>query len=292
MIDGPGAYGRLDPNVLSLLEELQRLRAAIEGMSHRLAALERGNRELRDAVRAGRSLEATESPDSTEPDTPTEPPERPREQSSARRQYVLGTLLIALVVLAVEGMKWLHFLFGFEGVVGTLVSFNLLLFVSVIGPFALAFYVGFRRDHPVSWRFLGTFGVVVAVVLSIVSYFAWNVSEALTRLIYLISGSAKLGEGLRTWERLERAMVFDPTGLLIGYGIISAGAYVTFLSGGALSNALRRRRLPAPQLRPRENRAASTEWSPKKQAFLGFAGTVLGSVIGLIGTIITVIAGR
>jgi hypothetical protein len=81
---------------------------------------------------------------------------------------------------------------------------------------------------------------------------------------------------------------------------IALPAILLYVSGALIGNAWQRRRIgrisgttPAsPIARNRTaSRPHSAEWTPRKQAILGWSGTIIAAVLSLVGTIVTALSG-
>ena len=284
----PARYGRSDASLAALVEELRLLRGAVEGMSRRLAAFENENRELRETGDARRELELPGEPRSSDGarDATEEAREGAQTRPSTRRQYAVGTLLIAVAFCALEWLLLVLTLgLGWKtDVVTMIVIIGLTLFLRLSSPFVLALYVGVRSDDITSWGFLGRVGLVASAVLTGA---VWIADAAFYGVAHFILG----WPDERSGAILLQVIQSDPIGFIVGGSVVLLASYIMFLSGGAIGHALRGRSMAAPQIHPRASRASDEEWTPRKQALVGLVGSVIGAVTGLIGTAITAIAG-
>jgi hypothetical protein len=142
--------------------------------------------------------------------------------------------------------------------------FLLFLIAPYVAVGIFGFWVGLKRRAPGLWRHSLLIGALVGIAASL-----GMLSAALSA-----PGMPPLWDDL---FYLFSFAVFPFTPALILY-----------VSSSLIGHALQRRaiRARAGEM-PRGLDQGAAEWSPKTQALIGFAGTVLGSLIGLIGSIIT-----
>jgi hypothetical protein len=131
-------------------------------------------------------------------------------------------------------------------------------------------------------------------------------SAALAWVVFPAVFGFRLGHKLRSlrfWRNVAPGAALLAFVSLIAGGLLVGGAAV-FLAGipsivyifaAVLGNALRRRKREKlveerPSEFPPEAAPGPKGWTPRQQALVGFAGTTISALIGLISTILTVLA--
>ena len=264
-------------------QNLEALAQRIEALDQRLAVLDRENRELREAVRsgaAGRQLEMSQQ----------QPPQAkemavassktvgdlllgPRDEQAYSRpwarvlpSYVVGLLLTCVVAaygpyqdLVLSGAKGLGW-----------------MLLGAIAAFFFGVYAGDRDGRRFAFARFHYVGLITAMGTAIVMFltslwvtnFLWRPPPYPSPLGWIIENR------------------------LFPLAVVSASTWLLFVSGALLGTALQLWTSEKEQ-RGREGyiqdssegRAASTS-GVRAQVWLGFAGTVLAALIGLIGTLI------
>jgi hypothetical protein len=272
-------------------QELARRSAEAERYQQIVAALTTANASLADRLRAleppeETPLEPRESPetveeaqDRAEPVPATggahEATVRPQERSGWREpgdklpwwHYVLGLFLVSLAVAVTSNVLHLPFIVG-----------------GAIFPALFGLWVGLRQRNLRLWSRIIPFGGLVGLAV-IVGEESFRVVEA------GIDPSAPYSGAL---------LVAYLAGFLLGTATVEAGlpGWLLFVSGALIGNAWQRRRIrrisgTAPASPMSHATLASPEpsayWTPRKQAYLGFAGTIIASLISLFATVMSTI---
>ena len=192
--------------------------------------------------------------------------------------YVLGLIAVAVASGLVSTSWWTDvwfqpgFLRGLEPneLMRTIVGFE---FPEWVVPGLFGFWVGLKRQHLSLWRNLLPVGVVVATIMLLVAI-------VVTWLTF--------GQGVGWWTTLVGIVILGFVPTLIFY-----------VSGATIGRALQRRTAgkyasltPHTEAAPSAPRSTTPgdSWSPRKQAILGFVGTVIAALISLVGTIFSVMA--
>ena len=263
----PGRGTRGDTEALgALVSEMQLLRGAVEGMSRRMASLERDNRELREAVGAGRELEASR-------DQSTEQPARASGFSAVAREalpirhYILGLFFVWVFTTLDFALNDLSaYIFGTMAPRADMLRAGPDLLANVVSlralaPLAFGFYVGFWRYDPVRWKFAG-----------------------LGLLVGLGSGIAVLGVAVLAFGFPPPFdAIVDLTATYLW------GPFFLFMSGLLLGNALQRGILAAPAAPKTTPSAVVEQFSPKQQALWTIVGTVIAALIAVIPDLVSLI---
>jgi hypothetical protein len=271
--DQSALVASLEDQVRFLREELARKDAIMLRLTESIGQLE-----------APRESRASPGPDDTATDTPVpsggpqtaaERPQQPRSWRSPVDklpwwQYVLGLGLVAGLGILVSLESVANFVTSnFGNSIAIVFALVLLVWAS---PGIFGLYVGLKRRNLSLWRHLVPIGAIAGA------------AAALTAAPGLADDPSIRGGELPV---LVTGLIFFP--------------YVLFyVSGATIGRALQRRTagafadLPpdteAPPSSPRQ-RAPGDRWSPRRQAILGFAGTVVAALISFIGTLVTVLAG-
>lgn len=151
---------------------------------------------------------------------------------------------------------------------------------SVPGIFGL--WVGVKRKNLGLWRHLVPMGAVVgiATLLGVFAYFLF--SAQLTFKDFFIGQI-----------RLEEVVTVIPEFMALIGPLMILPAIILFTSGGFIGNAWRRRTAGAQYssgiqlgaggliLKPE---TSGNRWTPRKQAMVGFAGTILSAIITIMGS--------
>jgi len=257
-------------------QNLEALAQRIEALDQRLAVLDRENRELREAVRsgaAGRQLEMSQQ----------HPPAKemavassktvgdlllgPRDEQAYSRpltrvlpSYVVGLLLTCAV--AAYGPYQDLVLSGAKGL-GWMV-------LGAIAAFFFGVYAGVRDGRSFAFARFHYVGLITAMGTAIVMFltslwvtnFLWRPPPYPSPLGWIIENR------------------------LFPLSVVSASTWLLFVSGALLGTALQ---LWVSEKEQRRGGGASTvdmRAQVRTQVWLGFAGTVLAALIGLIGTLI------
>src|SRR5215203_1695111 len=258
-------------------------RRIIAGLVERIPAIE-APQEARESPQT-----VEEEPEEAEPHSATEGAqegtERPQQRSGWRApvdklpwwQYVLGLIAVAvpsgLVSTPWWTDVWFHpgFLRGleFNELMRTMLGYEFPVWVL---PGIFGFWVGLKRQNLSLWRELVPVGVVVATIMLLVAI-------VVTWLTY--------GQGAGWWGTLVGIVILEFVPTLIFY-----------VSGATIGRSLQRRtaaryaRLtPDTEAAPSAPRSTTPgdSWSPRKQALLGFVGTVIAALISLFASILTTV---
>jgi hypothetical protein len=287
---------------ISFLErELERRGDETERLHQIVAGLTRATAELSSRLP---EIEAPPEPPGT-PETAAEPEragpwsasgeaqegtERPQQRSGWRApvaklpwwHYGLGILFVFLSTCLADALVW--------ALVSVPVAIELALVFAIGWPPAGVFglWVGFRQRDPHLRSGVIRFGVIVGLAV------------ALGPLVYSLIWNSLIEE--QTLEQVFAEMfVFPPLWLWPIYIAATVlPGWLLYVSGALIGNAWQRRRTgrisgttPASPL-SRTTLASpepQAEWTPRSQAMLGFAGTVIAALISLIGTAVSVFAG-
>jgi hypothetical protein len=290
-------------------EEAAELRVRLELTAHAQSTLEEELAEVRrerDELR--RELEARREPRES-PETASVAPDRgtaSEARAGSRTPSVDSEPLSATypedsrVFLApVDKLPWWHYVLGISLVfVATYLSpalnnaleestlrrydwyrsvVLLLLFAQLWAfPGVFGFWVGFRLRNPILWSQIIPFGALVGVVTLLGPAFYFFVLPG------GYSSSYYLGN----------------VGITIGLTLLPG--WLLYVSASLIGNAWQRRRTgrisdttPASPISRTTRTSAQPreDWTPRKQAILGWSGTIISALLTLIGTIITVRGG-
>lgn len=261
----------LDEEREARTEERRRQDTVIAQLSASNAEQARTIRELEAPQEASGAAETDEeAPEGAEPQSATgataEATERRAAQPVRRLplwQWVLGGALSLLAFPAAELLAI---------VIPSLPNWTSTAFVLIPGVFG--YWVGLRLRKLSFWRHLAPMGGLLLAGVFVGSWLLWKYVVWITGWLFGF-GTA----GLSVGPSLAR----NPSlfGILL---VISPAALYSFAA--LLGNAMqRRKREQLSEAGPSESR-----WSPRQQAFVGLAGTVISAVIGLIGTMLTVMS--
>lgn len=273
------------PDSAALISELRAHNATLR---EQLAAERRANDENRRLLAAALeripAIEAPAAPESPEPrESPVtfrvgreradpgeeargqqEPTERPRQRSSWRApvdklpswQYLLGLGLIAGLLLVLT----LDFFYKLDPA-----GIRTYLFWAV--PAVFGFWVGLKRRHLSLWRNLFPIGLMAGATAAVA-----------TVPIQGTTGYSSLVE----FSLSIILFIFVPTLMLYISGAIIGRAFQRRTAGAYASLT---QDTEAPPSAPR-HRTLGDRWSPRKQAILGFSGTVVAALVSVVGQIV------
>jgi excisionase family DNA binding protein len=267
-------------------EELGAERARRQMAEERAADLEAELEALREEREPPETVE--EAPDRAEPRSAAEADqrstERPQQRSGWRApvdklpwwQYVLGLIAVAFASGLFSHPWWGDLLLpssaaGLDEPNEFLRAFLPWIFPVWAVPGIFGFWVGLKRQDLPIWRHLVPVGGIVAAVMG---------------------GAAIVVAGL-TYEQPLSA------GLIAGIVILGAvPTLIVYVSGALVGRALQRKTASAyPSSAPdagatpsvRRPSTPGDRWSPRKQALLGFAGTIIAALLSLFAPIISAI---
>jgi hypothetical protein len=179
-------------------------------------------------------------------------------------QYVLGTPTAIIAAGIIAALAW--------PLVAYLVPPRYPLQVIFVGwawfliPGTFGFWVGLKLESPIRWgRSVLTgaiFGLVSGVVLS---------------TLFIDIG----------WTIENNSIPF----LLLMFLLICLPPILAYVSGELIGKALQRRRAEEGYSEIPAHLAQRSNWTPRNQAILGFAGTLIAALLSLVGTIISVTLG-
>jgi len=276
---------RLEDEVAFLRDQVRRQQEIIAQQAMTMRQLTAAPQQ--EPSEAPETLE--EEPDRAESHSATggaqESTERPQQRSGWRApvdklpwwQYVLGLIAVAVASGLVSTPwwtdVWFHpgFLRGleFNELMRTMLGYEFPVWVL---PGIFGFWVGLKRQNLSLWRELVPVGVVVATIMLLVAI-------VVTWLTY--------GQGAGWWGTLVGIVILEFVPTLIFY-----------VSGATIGRSLQRRtaaryaRLtPDTEAAPSAPRSTTPgdSWSPRKQALLGFVGTVIAALISLFASILTTV---
>jgi hypothetical protein len=298
---------RLDALLEAKDEVIAVLRSRVESLERQLSArqkeIRRRDRLLAQFVERKPQLQAPpESP--RDPWTATEHPraaaevprpagreaqeaaERPQQRSGWREpvvklpwwQYALGLLLVFLGAFVVLRLSRLH-----PPIRSEVAWQAIYLGIGVLPPSVFGFWVGFRQRHLRLRSEVIRFGALVGVIFFL-GLLGDEIRDHLTRF-----GESPeevfesfVSVPLWIWAIVILVTVL-PSWLLYVSGALIGNAWQRYrtgrMTGTTPISPLSRTTLASPE--------PHTEWTPRKQAYLGFAGTVIGalisSLIGIVG---------
>jgi hypothetical protein len=293
--DQGGDHGTTAPEdrtaelIATLQEQLQAERQAhaearriIAGLVERIPAIE----APQEASETAETVE--EEPERAEPHAATggaeEGTERPQQQSGR--------------LVPVDKLPWWHYVIGIVAV-----------FLATFFPPA-ANLSAIRGEHyqtmprlplyvilfGAAWAVTGAFGFWVGFRQRITRFWPQNIS--IGAVVGAVAGLGIIAYllGVRGLTATDLRYPY-----IVGFlGLYALPAWLLFVSGSLIGNAWQRRRngrisgiTPAsPTMRTTPGSAQPREdWSPRKQAILGWSGTIISALITLVGTIVTVKGG-
>ena len=243
-------------------------RRIIAGLVERIPAIEAPQEASEACEKVDEEAERSEPRSTAGVDQRGREP-RSEDGSSLRRLYdVVGVILSMLAATF-----WYYLLRWFAP------SFDvayLWVGLSIVPLVVIPAFFGFRLGRKVRrlrfWRHLVLIGTLVGVGSGLVL----NVALALE----IIGRGGTLG-----------FIMFDVEGTLI----VSVTPALGYISAAILGNAIQRRNRErlveeSPSGFPQESSSAAQVWTPRQQAIVGLAGTIISALLGLFGTILTVMA--
>jgi hypothetical protein len=172
--------------------------------------------------------------------------------------YVLGLLLVSTATF-VSFFAWQTLaMFGLN-VIGNVVANVVLVWFP---PAVFGFWVGLRRVNPRFKSQVIPFGLLVGLAVSI---------GRVGQLIAVGNDYFRGGSDISYWA-----------GFLIGPAL---PGWLFYVSGVLIGTARQRRRTRRLSSTISSSPEPTTGWTPRQQAILGFAGTVIAALISLMGTI-------
>ena len=177
--------------------------------------------------------------------------------------YVLGLFLVSTATL-VSFFAWQTMsTFGLN-VIGNIVANVVLVWFP---PAVFGFWVGLRRVNPRFKSQVIPFGLLVGLAASL-----GRVGQIVAVGVYLFGGKSQgIVEDISYWG------VFLTGPALTGW--------LFYVSGVLVGNARQRRRTRRLSGTISSSPEPTTGWTPRQQAILGFAATVIAALISLMGTI-------
>jgi len=244
------------------------------------AALDR-TRELEGRLR---ELEAPAAPDEREsPEKAGERPEGVEDATGGAQEGIERPQQRSGWLAPVDKLPWWHYGLGL-----LLVFLSAITAIRPVGvtaalvpPSIFGFWVGFRQKDLRLWPRVIRFGVLVGVAdsLGVVGFMI-----GLLLALRLFIGSLPADEVAN----------FLPSAFYIVAPFFSG--WLLYVSGTLIGNALQRLRTglmsgttpvsPLSRTTP-ASPESHTNWTPRKQAMLGLAGSVIAALIGLIGNLLT-----
>jgi hypothetical protein len=180
--------------------------------------------------------------------------------------YVVGLILIFLTGFTV----WPLAIGPATDTYPSFIRFVLIFAILWLPPSIFGFWVGLKQRDPSLRRRIIPFGVLVGAV---------TVAGVLLNVLLV-----------QHWS------VYSPSYLLVWIGGVFIPPWLLYVSGVLIGNAWQRRRTSRvsgttptspifrtsrASLEPRE------DWTPRKQAILGWSGTIIAALLSLLGTVIT-----
>ena len=243
-------------------------RRIIAGLVERIPAIEAPQEASEACEKVDEEAERSEPRSTAGVDQRGREP-RSEDGSSLRRLYdVVGVILSMLAATF-----WYYLLRWFAP------SFDvayLWVGLSIVPLVVIPAFFGIQLGRKVRrlrfWRHLVLIGTLVGVGSGLVL----NVALALE----IIGRGGTLG-----------FIMFDVEGTLI----VSVTPALGYISAAILGNAIQRRNRErlveeSPSGFPQESSSAAQVWTPRQQAIVGLAGTIISALLGLFGTILTVMA--
>ena len=176
--------------------------------------------------------------------------------------YVLGLFLVSLTTFVSFLVPVLVFLATNSNAVAFIVAIVANVVLVWLPSAAFGLWVGLRRMNPHFWSRAIPFGLLVGLAASL-----GRVGQLFAVGTHFFGG----GSDMYYWS-----------GFIVGPAL---PGWLFYVSGVLVGNAWQRRRtrqlsgfIPA-------SPEPSTSWTPRQQAILGFAGTVIAAVISLMGAI-------
>jgi hypothetical protein len=183
--------------------------------------------------------------------------------------YVVGLILVFLTGLFV----WPAAIKPFMATAPTFLLYVIIFAILWLPPSVFGFWVGLKVRNPSLRRRIIPFGVLVGAltVVGVVLYVIWveHLSVGSLKNILILAGG-----------------VFIPPWLLYVSGVLIGNAWqrrrTGRISGSTPTSPIAR--TTSTSLRRRE------DWTPRKQAILGWSGTIIAAILSLLGTIITALS--
>jgi hypothetical protein len=191
----------------------------------------------------------------------------------------------------VDSLPWWQYMPGVLGVfiINFFGPIMIYYAASVLGRYGLTLRVAVIAIVVLAWAPSGFFGLWVGFKLRHAggSGRSWprTISRGLVigigSTLGLFSGWILKGVLIGAWQRFSNPL--DDVWPLLSFFL---GTTILYISGELIGNARRRRREKALGEVPARS-VSQNVWSPRSQAMLGFAGTIIAAMISLAGTVIT-----
>jgi hypothetical protein len=256
----------------TLEEQLTGERRRREDAERARDELRRALEALREAPEEAKTIE--EAPQRVEPRSATGGAHEDAEHTQQRGgslapvdrlpwwQYVLGLLLVflgAFMFLSLSRHLPIRSEVAWQAIY---------LATGLLPPSVFGFWVGFRQRNPRLRSGVIRIGALVGVAFFL-GLLGDEIRWHLVRGESLVEAFAGFGSlPLWIWAIVVPVTVFP--------------SWLLYVSGALIGNAWQRHRSGRMPGTP-----SITEWTPRKQAFLGFAGTVVGAAISVIGALLT-----